>query len=99
MMNTVGSAMSSILSISMRSGGNGESEKSAAARIVRRPEHAAVRLHQLAADRQPDAQATGLGRVEGLEDPLQIAFGDAAAGIGDVDLNLVPLVERHRNVD
>src|SRR5437868_7406046 len=96
MMNTVGSVMGSVCGLG---DGKGEAEQGSAAGIVRGPQRAAVRLDQLAADRQADAQAAGLGRIERLEDPLQVAFGDARAAVPDLHLDLAALVRRDGDAD
>ena len=76
-----------------------EAEQRAAARTMTSPQQSAVGLDQLAADRQPDAEPARLGGVEGLEDPLQIALGDAGAAVGHLDLDLVALSRPIATVD
>ena len=56
-----------------------------AARVRLRPQPAAMRLDDGAADRQPDAHAVALGGDERLEQPRQDFRPNAAAGVGDAD--------------
>src|SRR6478752_7614491 len=89
LMKTMGSA---ILSVYRSSRWECETEYRAAALAMRCPELASVRLDQLAADRQPDAQTVGLGRIERLENPLQIAFSDAGAAVRDFHHDLLAIL-------
>jgi hypothetical protein len=54
--------------------------------VPARPEPPAVRLHDGAADRQADADAVGLGRVERIEHLARTPCGvQTGAGIADLD--------------
>ncbi len=46
-----------------------------------------MRLHDVAADGQAEAHAAALGCDEGLKEPRRHGFGEARAGVGDIDLD------------
>ena len=58
-----------------------ELHDSATGHIRGRPQPAAVRLDNPAADRQPQAQPVRLGRIEGVEQPVELLRVQARPGI------------------
>ena len=60
---------------------------------------AAVRAHDLVADREAEAGAVGAGREERLEDPRQIVGADAAAVILDLDRDVRAVARLARDGD
>ena len=56
--------------------------------VVLAPDATLVRLHDRAADGEPHAESLLLGGEEGLEDPIEVALGDAFAGIVDAQIRM-----------
>src|SRR5262245_8827896 len=60
---------------------NEERKGGAGPRVALRPEAPLMTLDERAADKQPDAHAADLGRVEGIEQRIEALRGEADAGV------------------
>ena len=67
---------------------NGERERSSVAFVRLRPKTAAMTLDDGAADKQTDAHAAALGRVEGFEQSFRIPRMETYPGVSDGDTHL-----------